>query len=239
MKRFAFGSLLAFLIAGCNLQAAPATLAPTPLFTAVPSHTSVPFTPPPASTATQGPYTPFSVVTWADNVNLRVGPGTLFPVMRLQPKGTRLLLLGRVPGGGWLYVSPAQNIFGWVDARLVEAEGDLETVPFVKPEEAQVVTGRVLDLAGVPISGVGFAVTQGTASDAPRTDASTDANGYFYAYLPATAGGEWLVSYVSIACTSNTMDANCNCINYCGRPDPTTSFVTLPQGDQNLSFTWR
>jgi len=243
MKHVGSVLLLTFLLAGCNLQSAPPLSSPiNPVFTAIPTFTSSPQPPPaftPLPTATLAPYTPFHVVTWADNVNLRINPGTLFPVMKLLAKGTRLLLLGRTPGGGWLYVSPAQNIFGWVDAHLVEAEGDLETVPFIKPEGAQLVRGHVVDLAGVPISGVGFAVQQGAASNALRTDASTDANGYFYAYLPADAAGEWLVAYVSIACTSNTMDANCNCIGYCGQADPTTAFVTLPQGNEILSFVWR
>ncbi len=239
MKHLGFALLITFLLAGCNLGTAPPVSSPiAPVFTPIST-----FTPPPAftpiPTATLGPYVPFDVVTWADNVNLRLNPGTLFPVMRLLPKGTRLHLLGRTPGGGWFYVSPAQNIFGWVDSHLVEAEGNLETVPFMKPDEAQLVTGRVLDLAGVPISGIGFAVTQGIGPGAPRTDAATDDNGYFYAYLPASASGEWWVTYVSVACTSNSMDANCNCISFCGRAAPESIPVNLPQQAETLAFTWR
>jgi uncharacterized protein YraI len=237
--------LPALLLAACNLQSRPPAAPPaaSPVFTAVSTYTPVPALPtlaPIASrTPTPGTYVAFHVTTWADNVNLRTKPGTLFPVSRLLAKGTRLLLFGRAPGGEWLYVQTSSNVIGWVLANLVEPEGDLAGVPFIKPQEVQVVTGRIVDLAGVPISGIGFAVSQGAGANPPRSDGATDADGIFYAYLPASAAGEWRVSYVSVACTSNTMDANCNCINFCGHPDPESVSITLPQGDQALSFVWR
>jgi len=189
------------------------------------------------STAAQGPYIPYSVTTSADNVNLRTGPGTLFPVSRLLDNGTRLQVVGHAPGGQWLYVLTDSNIYGWVLASLVK--GNLGSSPLVTPGNVQVIKGKVLDLSGVPVSGIGFALTQGTGPKAPRSDATTDGTGLFYVYLPLSAFGQWQISFVAIACTSNTMDANCNCVGgICGRSDPDSQPITLPYNGI-LQFTWK
>ena len=71
--------------------------------------------------------------------------------------------------------------------------------------------------------------TKGFNVNALRTDATTDEEGRFYAYLLATLTGAWNVGYVSVACTSITMDTNCNCKgSACGRAYPETVEITLP-----------
>ncbi|MGE5073808.1 MAG: SH3 domain-containing protein [Anaerolineae bacterium] len=216
----------------------PSTFTAIPTFTAAPA-TSTPVLPTVAPTVAQETAVGTLYVTVsADNVNLRTRPGTTFPVSRLLAKGTRLQLLGHTPGGEWLYVQTDSNVQGYILSWLVEGGHDGGKTPEVQPGDVQVVRGRVVDRAGVPVSGIGFAVTQGTGPKAPRADATTDENGMFYAFLPQTATGTWLVSYASVACTSNTMDASCNCIGTCGTADPTSRPVTLPS-DEILQFVWR
>ncbi len=67
----------------------------------------------------------------------------------------------------------------------------------------------------------------------------TDSSGNFFAFMPLPASGAWTISYTAVACTGNTMDANCNCRNNsCGRPYPDSLTVTLPHDDV-LIFAWR
>jgi uncharacterized protein YraI len=216
-----------------------ATFTPIPTFTQRPSIPTKALTQTPTATPEKGPYVAYFVTTSADNVNLRTQPGTLFPVSRLLANGTRLEVLGHTPGGQWLYVLTDSNIYGWVLVSLVNGGQDLGPSPLVAPGNVQTIKGQVLDLAGVPVSGIGFAITQGTGPKAPRSDAETDSTGQFYAYMPLSATGSWLVSYVSVACTSNTMDANCNCAGgKCGKADPDNQTITLPY-NATLQFTWK
>jgi hypothetical protein len=228
----------------------PAPSAPTPdlvstvvsgTLTAVASHPA-PGTSTPTATAapspTSGPFTGPVVVTSAQNVNLRTRPGLLFPVSRVMAQGTELQILGRAPGGDWLNVLTRESIVGWVQVNLVEGGHDGPPPPIVEPSDVLVVMGRVTDPSGRPVSGIGFAVTQGTAANAPRTDATTDDTGTFYAFLPRTASGTWIVGYTSIACTSNLMDAECNCPGgACGEPNPASLPVVLPV-TETLLFIW-
>ena len=212
-------------------------------FTPIPTLTQIPVLSTKAathiltSTPVPGPYIPYFVTTSADNVNLRTGPGTLFPVSRLLANGTRLQVVGNAPGGQWLYVLTDSNIYGWVLVSLVKV--GLGSSPLVPPGNVQIIKGQVLDLSGVAVSGIGFALTQGSGPKAPRSDATTDSNGLFYVYMPLSAIGGWQISYVSVACTSNTMDANCRCVGgICGRADPDSQQLTLPYNGL-LQFTWK
>ena len=228
---------------GVEIVVTPATSTEIGTFTPIPTFTKQPSIPTkaiahiPTATPDQGRYVPYYVATSADNVNLRTQPGTLFPVSRLLANGTRLEVVGHAPGGQWLYVLTDANIYGWVLASLVK--GNLGSSPLVTPGNVQVIKGKVLDLSGVPVSGIGFALTQGTGPKAPRSDATTDGTGLFYVYLPLSAFGQWQISFVAIACTSNTMDANCNCVGgICGRSDPDSQPITLPYNGI-LQFTWK
>jgi uncharacterized protein YraI len=225
--------------------AAPVSSTGSAGFTPIPTFTNAPPVPTktallvPTFTPVPGPYSAYYVITSADNVNLRTEPGTLFPVSRLLANGTRLQVWGRAPGGQWLYVLTDSNIYGWVLVDLVSGGNDGGPSPLITPQNVQLVKGQVLDLAGVPVSGIGFALTQGTGPKAPRSDAATDRTGQFYAYLPLTAAGQWMVSYVSVACTSNTMDSNCNCLGgTCGRANPDSLVITLPFSG-TLQFAWK
>ncbi len=245
------GLAILLLTLGCGGVIAAVTPASTPpvSFTPIPTFTPgitqkptlAPVVPSPQSTATfdAGTYVPYFVTTSAQNVNLRTEPGTLFPVSRLLAQGTRLQVLGHAPGGEWLYVKTDTSIYGWVLFALANGGQDGGPTPLVVPQNVQSVTGRVVDALGVPISGIGFAITQGAGANPPRSDATSDKSGQFYAYLPLTASGQWIVSYVSVACTSNTMDSNCNCLGgACGRANPDQVAITLPAKGP-LQFVWK
>ena len=198
-----------------------------PVITSIPTLTDVPPTP--------EPFGEIYVYTSVQNVNLRTNPGTLFTVSRVMPQNTRLRLLGQAPGGEWLYVMNDEGIEGWVYINVVLIGYDGTPPPVVLPADVYTITGTVFTEAGSPVSGVGFAIINNEL----RTDTYTDEKGVFYAYLPRTLSGVWRVAYVSISCTSNTMDENCNCINnVCGAANPVDAYVELPQ-ELELSFIWK
>lgn len=183
-------------------------------------------------------FKPYQVQTIAQNVNLRLGPGTLFKVSRVMAQGTSLEVNGQSPGGEWLYVKNEEGIFGWVGTVLVAGVVEDPPAPFVEPGDALVVTGRVMTELGTPVSGIGFALTQAGFRDR-RSDAVTDDEGRFHAYLPSNLTGTWVVEQVSVACTSNTMDANCNCKSgRCGEANPLSMEITLPAAGE-LNFVWK
>jgi hypothetical protein len=131
-----------------------------------------------------------------------------------------------------------EGINGWVGIGNVD-EFPASQFPFVEPQDSQLLIGRVLDPNGSPISGINFAIEQKTSSKSLRTDAATDTDGYFYVYLPKHLSGVWTVSYISTLCTSNTMDANCQCNGgVCGQPQPASTNATLPTSSQ-LNFVWK
>jgi len=222
-----------------TLTAIPADYTQIPTLTETPAPTvanlSTPASPVPTIATANGPV---YVRTIVQNVNLRTFPGTLFQVSRVMPQGTRLQVLGLSPGGEWVRVLNEEGINGWVGIHVVEVF-PLEQTPTVEPDDVRRVRGRVLDENGQPVSGIGFAIEQQSASNTLRTDAVTDADGMFYAYLPQSFSGVWTVSYVSVSCASNTMDADCNCLNnVCGTSFPLSATITLPV-TESLIFTWK
>ena len=175
------------------------------------------------------------VYTTVENANLRTNPGMLFTVSRVMPQNVRLLLLGQTQGGEWLNVRNDEGVVGWVNMNVVQTSYNGPPPPVMEPADVLLVSGTIETEAGTPVSGIGFAVYQGSR----RTDAMTDSDGHFYAYLPPTMGGVWVVEYVSISCVSNTMDVNCNCVGgRCGTAYPANTTVQLPQVGP-LSFVWK
>jgi hypothetical protein len=219
------------------------TLTAQPVFTALsPSSTPMPtqqFTAIPIASATSGTSGEYYVYTVVDNLNLRMGPGALFQVSHVLVKNTKLKVIGRVPGKEWLNVMNDENIVGWVNVDWVKGGHDGPPPPIVQPADAILVTGKVVDSSASPVTGINFAIEQKTASKSLRTDAATDADGIFYAYLPKHLSGVWTVSFVSTLCTSNTMDANCHCTGgVCGQLQPMSANVTLSANGQ-LNFVWK
>ena len=234
--------LLALFAAACGTlpqivvtPAAPAS----PTIASISSPTLVSATPgpinTPASTSVPSSNTVLVDVS-ADNVMLRSNPGKLFSAIRTLSNKETLTAFGRAPGDNWLFIKTSDNQAGWVSASFVTiASVEMGLLAEIKPTDVQVIHGRVVDVNNGPISGVGFALTQGQTRD----DATTDANGDFYFYLPQSTNGTWQLGYVSLACTSNAMSANCKCSTTpCGQPNPSSTMISLPlQGA--LNFVWK
>jgi hypothetical protein len=212
------------------------TLSAQPIFTPIPTLTAAIIPTATASIAT--PNGPYYIHTRAQNVNLRTQPGTLFPVSRVMAEGTRLQVLGLAPGREWAYVVTDEVIRGWVDITFVD-DFPLDGFAILQPTDCQLISGRVLTVNGTPVNGIGFAIVQTNGSKTLRTDAATDADGTFYAYLPKTASGNWMVGYVSITPASNVMNPNCSGdVKLCGQPQPENPSISLPINYQ-INFVWK
>jgi uncharacterized protein YgiM (DUF1202 family) len=236
--------LILLLLAACTKPAPESVPTATlQLFTPVPivsTPTLLPSAvpPTPAPTATSGPFTPFPARPAVDALKLRVGPGALFDPLQLLYETETVTVLGRAPGGEWVLVETTDETQGWAFGQLLAADQDLQTAPLKEPENTQVVRGRLTDSNGLPISGIQFALTRGTLE---RTDATTDPNGEFFAFFPADVTGDWIVSFVAIACTSNAYaDKTCSGYRsgYTGVVQPDTRPVTLPT-ETTLIFQWQ
>ncbi len=72
---------------------------------------------PPTPTATSLPPTPRpSAEVIVKQMNLRTGPGTVYPVVALLKQGDVLTVVGRSPDRTWLSVKTAGNVAGWCSA---------------------------------------------------------------------------------------------------------------------------
>jgi SH3-like domain-containing protein len=199
-----------------------------PTATTQPTSTSIPL-----PTAT--PFVPFKAVTLSDYVNVRANPGLLFAVNMNVPKDTAFTVLGKAPGGQWIYVQTPVKTNGWVFASLLKGDQDLSLAPLAHPDQVQMISGRVVDSKSSPVSGINFTILQGTV----RNDVMTDADGSFFVYLPLSASGEWTLSYTGIDCSSNLMDAKCNCkADVCGAANPANLNIQLPES-KPLDFIWK
>ena len=108
-----------------------------------------------------------------------------------MPDNTPLTVLGRTPGGEWLMVKTADSRLGWVfrEAGREQRARNEHRAAGEAYRASSRVSGHLTDTAGGPVNGVQFAVVQAGVSDEVRTDAMTDADGIFYAFLPARFQG--------------------------------------------------
>jgi uncharacterized protein YgiM (DUF1202 family) len=192
------------LAAATLVPTAAATLAPT--VTLAPTQTATP----PEPTATHVPAGNVHASTNVLSLNLRSGPGTTFSIRYKAEKGAQFEVQGKAQGDNWVLVKKANGQAGWVNLDFLVLQGTLEDVPTVPVPFARVIRGKVLDSAGAPVDGIIMAVSK--ASDLftnPRTEATTDASGQFFAYMPKDLSGRWYVGQVGIACTSRVATTDC------------------------------
>ncbi len=73
-------------------------------------------------------------VTIINNMNVRGGPGTNYPVIGSGPAGASSTLVGRNADSSWLQVQypPSSDNTGWVYAKLVQVSADVGTVDVVQ-----------------------------------------------------------------------------------------------------------
>lgn len=170
-------------------------------------------------------------------LNLRSGPGTTFTVLERLSNDTPLTVLGKAPGGQWIYVDTGKQK-GWVAIDFTSIFGK-DLVNWL-PEmtgigNTTIIQGKVVDQSGQPISLIGFALVQGAGQEEKRTDAISLPNGRFYFYLPSNATGSWTFSLVSYDCLSRVMDSSCKIT---GTFQPTIVQFTLPEiPDLTVTFS--
>lgn len=244
MKRALFLVLLVFLLTACEKSASnplptvtPGTGTPEPALTALPV---IPQTTP-TSAASPTPFVEFDVKPSVEGLKLRLNPGYLFDALLLLPQDAVLTVQGKAPGGEWIFVKTAEGNEGWVFAELIQSSVDLQAVPVIEPKEVALIKGKVTDLLGTSIQGVGFVITPEGADASQSNVAISDASGTFYAFLPVDSTGNWTVTYTAIACKSNVwvLDS-CSTYKsgYTGVVEPDKQTVSLPQSGE-LKFTWK
>ncbi len=87
---------------------------------------------PAATPEAQAAPTPF-VEVQSDNLNVRLGPGTDFPIAGQLSAGSQVALVGRNAAGDWLVVCCIDGTPGWVAARLVRTDADVQALPVGLP----------------------------------------------------------------------------------------------------------
>lgn len=234
--------LFLLVLAGCSLGIGTTNSTPTPtlLPPALPTEkpTDVP-TQAPTPEPTEAAFVPFPATLTVNGVNLRLNPGTLFGIKEVLPQPTTFEVQGRSQGSEWVYVKTAAGSEGWLYAALVKSDQDLTGAPVLTTENTQIISGKVVDASGGPVSGIQFSISQGEESNLTQIGVVTDANGEFYAYMPANMSGMWAVVYAAITCKSNQMDADCQCLTgKCLTIQPGSINVVLPQTEP-ASFEWK
>jgi hypothetical protein len=70
-----------------------------------------------------------SAIVNADGLNLRMGPGYGYGVIRMLPEGQKLKVLGRSVNSDWIEVMIDEQTGGWVYGRYLDASFDLAALP--------------------------------------------------------------------------------------------------------------
>lgn len=153
---FTISLILILLLSGCALPAntpAPAAtiviLPPTILATETTSPTpaspTVTFTPIPSptievtSTSTVIPFVEsLEATVTADLLSCRYGPGPEYLYLYGLKKGANIELIGRTDGNNWVMVK-GKNLC-WLNAKFIEAKGDLLTLNVTYPNEYKLPT---------------------------------------------------------------------------------------------------
>lgn len=182
--------------------------------------------------STSSPPSPPKARVRVQAINLRLGPGTLFPVLANLTKDTWVTVQGKALGDEWLWVESDQGP-GWLATVFTDLYQNplVIALPIIPFNQGYVVQGQVKDQEGMPIGGVVFGVTQGNPPQQPRAEATSLPDGAFYVYLPSTAIGKWRLSLVGVDCSSPVMDDSCN---YSGEFEPLWADVDIPQNNPLL-----
>lgn len=228
-------SLLLILACKALLLDQSLTVAPSPTFTLVPTFAPTFFaylTP----SESEEPFVPFYIRTF-ENMIAFTGPGGIFSEVARIPQNTNLLILGQSIGNEWVHIQLPSSETAWVSAKDLQLE--IRDVPTIKPKNAQMIVGRVVDEGGQPVSGVRFSILRFVEDYGIGTGGTTDNHGFFYSFMPLDINGEWIVWYQSLACDSNKMPSGCVCPQRkCGQTYPQVTTVTLPQNTPIL-FIWK
>jgi hypothetical protein len=169
------------------------------------------------------------------SLNLRGGPGTVFPILGKLAEKTQVTATGKARGTDWVQIDTGKQQ-GWVSAEFLDLYGTDKLAALVVKDftGGVVVHGKVVDAAGASVSGIVFAVVKRNSTPSLRTDAKSILDGNFYAYLPSTSTGAWIVEMVAVDCKSPIVDADCK---YTGSFSPSSVILNLPESPL-LNFSY-
>jgi hypothetical protein len=232
---FSVSLIVVGLLVGCGgREAVESTDLPLPSATAVPptntpappTHTST-VTATRTTTPTATPEGPINASVSVGVLNLRSGPGTVHLVVGNLAEGIIVSAVGRAPGDEWVKVLVGEDQYGWLYAPLLDFEKNYLNLPELPITESLIVQGRVTDSQGNPIQGIGITVSQTLTDAGGTTQATSNSDGYFYAYLPPESYGSWDVQITGIDCTSLVVNEDCDLNGYF--PVQDFFLVPLPQ----------
>jgi hypothetical protein len=215
------GCLAVLSFSGCSIfkQSVPTpTFPPTPSQTqALPTVTPIPPTQTlptatitPQPTKTSAPFQPITAKITVDNFKLRIGPGFLFATIALYDSSNTVKVIGRAQGDNWLYVETEDHLAGWMKVEYLELQGDLETLPFIAVDNAQIIIGHVRTQSNIFASGIGILFSPQSGYNGVNGDSTlTDSTGTFYLYLPENLEGEYFIGPNGYNCTGNLMVGKC------------------------------
>lgn len=167
----------------------------------------------PQQTATQVPAltnTPEDILSVPVNVellNLRAGPGTLFPTLLSLTRGTKVVPQGMTPDGKWIRVLAStandSQTTGWMVAEFLDLS-ELEISLSIEewPTE-NTISGTVRDEKGNPINEVRVVATFEAESDGIWAEGTSNRNGNFFIYAPADLAGRFHIEVVAVNCYSS------------------------------------
>lgn len=98
--------------------ATPVEIVNTPTPTVTPTHTSTPTITP----------TPQPVAIASDAINVRGGPGTIYPVIGSMQQDEEALIIAKNKTGDWWQVKLSDDRTGWVSDNVVTIQGDVSPV---------------------------------------------------------------------------------------------------------------
>ena len=228
MKRIGLLVFSLILLSGCSIppvveptdtpEPEPTTQPPTATWTVSPepTYTSTLTSTPHLPTITPAPTRSMTAVVRVRRVNLRRGPGTVFPILDSLGEGTEVIVIGKALGEEWVKISlPSKEegeeplLTGWLLADFLDMATPVEYMGYTDVNQAWLVEGKVLEENSTPVNGVGIAVSQGEGADELRTDTFTLDNGRFYVYLPWESEGIWQVEATGLNCESRLMLDDC------------------------------
>jgi len=109
-----------------------ATTPPTATPTPVPPTATPTQTPAPTNTPSPSPTPAPAASVTGDSINVRSGPGTVYPIVSQAQKGETLPVISRTQDGAWLEVALAGGKQGWVSAQLVALNVPAEALPIAR-----------------------------------------------------------------------------------------------------------
>ena len=176
---------------------------PTPDF--LPQKTQQTGTTPPIPSVT--PINTVSVLVNVDLLNLRSGPGTLFPTLFSLPRGSKVSTLGMTPDGKWIKVLASQAndspTIGWMIAEYLDLSALQISLQIEEWPAENTISGEVSDVQGNPINDVRVVATFQADLDGIWAEGTSNRSGNFFIYAPPELSGSFHIEVVAVNCYSN------------------------------------